>query len=61
MGAQPKNKITRAERGKRRQGNTKQITKDPTVSTVPHHKRGIIAQIKQSLGLSSSSPAQKAA
>lgn len=51
MGAQPKNKITRVERGKRRSGNTKSLKKDPAVSTVPMHKRGIMAQLKQALGL----------
>lgn len=51
MGAQPKNKITRAERGKRRRGNTKKVTKDPAVSTVPQHKQGFMAQLKRALGL----------
>ena len=51
MGAQPKNKITRVERGKRRSGNTKKVTKDPAVSQVPLHKRGFLALIKQAIGL----------
>lgn len=51
MGAQPKNKITRVERGKRRAGNTKQVTKDPNTTQAPLHKRGFMAQIKQSIGM----------
>lgn len=51
MGALPKNKITRVERGKRRSGNTPKVTKDAKVTPVPLHKRGFVAQMKQALGL----------
>ena len=34
----PKNKITRAERGKRRQGNTPKLTKNVKIAKVPLHK-----------------------
>lgn len=50
MGAQPKNKITRVERGKRRRGNKPTITKDPKTNSVPMHKRGLVAQIKKTMG-----------
>lgn len=49
MGALPKNKITRAERGKRRAGNTPNILKDPNIHAIPRHKRGLIAQIMRSV------------
>jgi hypothetical protein len=49
MGALPKNKITRVERGKRRAGNTPSLAKDPNSTTVPLHKRGIVAQLKKAL------------
>lgn len=45
MGALPKNKITRAERGKRRRGNTPQLKKDVKQSKVPLYKRGILASL----------------
>ncbi len=51
MGALPKNKITRVERGKRRSGNTPTLTKDVNVAKVPLHKRGMVATFKKSLGL----------
>jgi hypothetical protein len=53
MGALPKNKITRAERGKRRKGNTPNITKDPKVTAVPLAKRGLLASILTAAGLGS--------
>lgn len=49
MGALPKNKITRVERGKRRSGNTPSLTKQVAHATVPLHKRGLVAQIKKSI------------
>lgn len=52
MGALPKNKITRVERGKRRAGNTPTLTKDAKISKVPMHKRGLISQLKKALNLS---------
>lgn len=55
MGALPKNKITRVERGKRRAGNTPTITKDFRVTAVPSNKRGLMASILTAIGLESSS------
>lgn len=52
MGALPKNKITRAERGKRRRGNTPSLKKDPKVTAVPAHKKRFLAQFLKSLGVS---------
>jgi hypothetical protein len=51
MGAHPKNKITRAERGKRRAGNTPSLKRDHRVVTVPLHKRGLVNSMLASLGL----------
>ena len=42
MGAQPKNKITRVERGKRRAGNTPSLTRDAKVAKVPLHKKSLM-------------------
>jgi hypothetical protein len=53
MGALPKNKITRAERGKRRAGNTPSLKSDVKVVTIPRHKRGLAASILSKLGFSS--------
>lgn len=39
MGAQPKNKITRVERGLRRKGNTPKLLKQISHSQVPAHKK----------------------
>lgn len=43
MGAVPKNKITRVERGKRRAGNTPSLKKDPKTGKTPMHKQGLMA------------------
>jgi len=51
MGALPKNKITRAERGKRRRGNTPTITRDVKHASIPLHKRGLVASIMRSIGI----------
>jgi len=51
MGAQPKNKITRRERGKRRSGNTPKLNKDWNTSRVPFYKQGLVAQIFKTAGL----------
>ncbi|MFZ1721450.1 MAG: hypothetical protein WAU07_03010 [Microgenomates group bacterium] len=53
MGALPKNKITRVERGKRRAGNKPKITKQLKQASVPLHKRGLVTQILNSVGLKS--------
>ncbi len=42
----PKNKITRAERGKRRQGNTPKLTKNTKVAKVPLHKDKMVQKIR---------------
>lgn len=52
MGAVPKNKITRVERGKRRSGNTPALKKDSKTAKTPMHKRGLVAQIMGKLGIS---------
>ncbi len=54
MGALPKNKITRAERGKRRRGNTPSLTKDANVTSIPMHKRGLVSQMMKTLGFGAS-------
>lgn len=51
MGALPKNKITRVERGKRRRGNTPSLSKDPNTTSIPMHKQGIVAQFIKALGI----------
>lgn len=50
MGALPKNKITRAERGKRRRGNTPQLRRDANTS-VPLAKQSLVKKITQALGI----------
>jgi hypothetical protein len=51
MPAVPKNKITRAERGKRRAGNTPSLKKDAKTSRMPLHKKGFMTAILKSAGL----------
>ncbi len=51
MGAVPKNKITRAERGKRRRGNTPKLVRDANNTSIPKHKQGFIAQFFKTLGI----------
>ncbi len=51
MGALPKNKITRVERGKRRRGNPPKLAKDPKTAQVPSHKQGLVAQILAAAGI----------
>lgn len=50
MAAQPKNKITRAERGKRRRGNTPTVTKDVKNSIVPRHKQSLVKTVLKVIG-----------
>ena len=45
MGAQPKNKITRVERGKRRAGNTPSLTRDTNTAVVPLHKKTLMKKL----------------
>jgi len=52
MGALPKNKITRVERGKRRKGNTPALKKDVKTARTPLHKRGLVAAIFSKLKIS---------
>lgn len=59
MGALPKNKITRAERGKRRAGNTPDLKKDPNVISVPLYKRGLVNSILVATGLKNATDAQE--
>lgn len=42
----PKNKITRAERGKRRSGNTPKLVRDTKVTKVPLNKAKVVAKMK---------------
>jgi len=50
MAAVPKNKITRAERGKRRRGNRPKVVRDLNSST-QFHKRGFVASVFKAIGL----------
>lgn len=61
MGALPKNKITRAERGKRRAGNTPTLTRDHRVVTVPLQKRGLVNSIMAAIGLQKGQVAREVA
>ena len=45
MAAQPKNKITRVEQGKRRHGNTPKLLKDTTTSRVPLYKQTLFGKL----------------
>ncbi|KKU18124.1 MAG: hypothetical protein UY13_C0002G0526 [Candidatus Pacebacteria bacterium GW2011_GWB1_47_8] len=45
MGAVPKNKITRVERGKRRAGNTPTLKKDIKTARIPLSKKGFMAAL----------------
>jgi hypothetical protein len=45
----PKNKITRAERGKRRAGNTPKLSQDVRRSKIPKHKDRIVQKLKLAL------------
>lgn len=52
MAATPKNKITSVERGKRRAGQWRSLTKKNLPAATPLlHRRGLAAQIKQQLGI----------
>lgn len=51
MGAVPKNKITRVERGKRRAGNTPDIRKDIKIAKTPLHKKGFMASLFKAVGI----------
>lgn len=61
MGALPKNKITRIERGNRRRGNTPKLRKDINKTQVQMHKRGFVAQLLKGLGLKMDSSKAKSA
>jgi hypothetical protein len=50
MGAQPKNKITSVERGKRRHGNTPKLVKDSKTTKVPLYKRGYFDSLMKMIG-----------
>ena len=51
MGALPKNKITRAERGKRRAGNTPDLKKNIKHTRTPLHKKSFMAALYKAVGL----------
>jgi hypothetical protein len=59
MAAQPKNKITRVEQGKRRHGNTPKLKKDVKMSRVPLYKRAFFDKIMQLIGGETASTAAK--
>lgn len=50
MGALPKNKITRAERGKRRLGNKPKIKQDINRAKPQLAKQGLVASILKKIG-----------
>jgi hypothetical protein len=50
MGALPKNKITRVERGKRRRGNRPDLKRDANTA-VPLHKQGFVADLLKFAGI----------
>ncbi len=52
MGALPKNKITSAERGKRRHGNRPKLEKDFNVAKVGLHKRSFVMTLMKKIGIS---------
>jgi hypothetical protein len=53
MAAQPKNKITRVEQGKRRHGNTPKLMRDTKVHQVPPYKRTMFDKFMQAIGATS--------
>ena len=56
MGAQPKNKITRAERGKRRAGNTPSLKKDAKRAKTPLHKQTLMKKFAQASSTAATTP-----
>ncbi len=60
MGALPKNKITRVERGKRRAGNTPKLMQDTKVTSVPLHKKTLVDSIMSKLGFAKAAPVAEA-
>lgn len=56
MGALPKNKITRAERGKRRAGNTPDVTRDIHTAKMPLHKQSLSAAMLADMGFAKDAP-----
>lgn len=58
MGALPKNKITRVERGKRRAGNRPNLKKDAN-TTVPLHKQGFVAELLKFAGIATQADSSK--
>ncbi len=56
MGALPKNKITRAERGKRRAGNTPSLKKDIHTSKQPLNKVALSAAMLADMGFAKDAP-----
>ncbi len=60
MAGQPKNKITRAEQGKRRRGNTPHLLKNLKQASTPLHKRALYARISSLLTTKGLAQAKKA-
>lgn len=60
MGALPKNKITRVERGKRRAGNRPTLVQDLNTK-VGQHKQGFVAQFLTFMGLGNAPVSSKSA
>lgn len=59
MGALPKNKITRAERGKRRAGNKPKVLKDSHTHQIPRQKKSLFAAMMASMGYSKAAPVKE--
>lgn len=59
MGAQPKNKITRVEQGKRRSGNTPKLKKDAKHGKVPLHKVSLAERFAKAVAGAVTKPEKK--
>jgi hypothetical protein len=60
MAAHPKNKVTRAEQGKRRRGNTPKLLKNKATSATPLHKKGIFGRFAKAVAGAVTKPLKKA-
>jgi hypothetical protein len=62
MAGQPKNKVTRAEQGKRRRGNTPKLVKNLKQAKVPHHKQTLFGRfVRLWSGAPTAAPVSKTA
>ncbi len=59
MAAHPKNKVTRAERGKRRRGNTPKLLKNKARTATPLYKKGIFSRFVKAVAGAISKPPKK--